>query len=216
MINFEEAREKMIKAQLIPTGVRSNSVLEHMLKVPREMFVPEEFKIIAYSAKEIPLAQGRSLLEPMLAGKFLQAANLIGTERVLVLGDGTGYMTALFSMTAKSVVIVERSELIDTIKSNLEKLNFGNVVFITGDISQGAIDYAPFDIIYINGSVQKVPEKIMEQLTPDGTLFTMMKRGYICDAVKYKKTLDEVNKEVMFECSANVLPEFATSKKFKF
>ena len=216
MINFEEAREKMIKTQLIPTGVRNNSVLEHMLQVPRELFVPEEFKIIAYSAKEIPLAQGRSLLEPMLAGKFLQATHLVGTERVLVLGDGTGYMTALFSMTAKSVVIVERSELIDTIKGNLEKLNFGNVVCISGDISQGAMEYAPFDIIYINGSVQKIPEKIMEQLAPDGTLFTMMKRGYICDAVKYKKMLDEVNKEVMFECSANVLPEFATSKKFKF
>lgn len=219
MTDFTQACEKMITSQLMPVGVRNELVLQYMRDLPREDFVPQEFKLISYSAKEIPVSKERCMLEPIVAGKIFQAASLSITKNILVIGDATGYFAALLSFMAVQVTVLEKNIYVPEIKKNIEKNDsLKNInVIATDDITKGHNENAPYDMIFIHGTVKTVPDYILSQLSPNGFLIAFIRRGYICDATKYY--FDEsqnIQSERIFECSVLALPEFNPKTVFEF
>ncbi|MEM6603003.1 MAG: hypothetical protein AAF621_03040 [Pseudomonadota bacterium] len=219
MESFEAAREKMIKSQLVAVGVRNASVLEAIRKTPREHFVPKEFRVISYSGKEIPVSKnGRYMLEPMVTGKFFQSAELDGKQNILIIGDSTGYFGALVSGLAQSVTLLETEEFVETLRENMssfEPEEDVSIEVVSGDLTKGYAAKAPYDIIFINGSVKQIPDELFKQISAEGYILTAFRRGYICDAVKY--FLDgagNVQHEKLFECSIGFLPEFNKKPSF--
>ena len=219
MTDFTEACEKMITSQLMPVGVRNELVLQYMRDLPREHFVPQEFKLISYSAKEIPVSKERCMLEPIVAGKIFQAADLNGTKNVLIIGDATGYFASLLSFMAGRVTVLEKNIYIPDIQKNIEQSDsLKNIkVIATDDITTGHSENAPYDMIFIHGTVKTVPDEILSQLSPNGFLIAFIKRGYICDATKYYfDDSQNIQSERIFECSVLALPEFNPKAIFEF
>lgn len=182
-----------------------------------EAFLPEEFKLIAYSGKEIAFNKERTMLEPMVIGKFLQHANILPSFNVLTVGDISGYISALLSKMAKSVTLLEIDEFSAIAKSHIEaaQLNNNNISFASGDITKGAAQNGPYDLILFCGAVKKFDDCFYNQLSSDGAVIAAVKRGYICDAICYQKDEDgSIQKENFFECSAGMLPEFKPKSSF--
>lgn len=217
MSTLEEARETMIKSQLMAVGVRNASVLEAFRSLDMEAFLPEEFKLIAYSGKEIAFNKARTMLEPMVMGKFLQHTDILPTFNILTVGDVSGYISALLSKMAKSVTLLETDEFVEIAKSHIEAavLEENNISFASGDITKGAAQNGPYDLIVFCGAVKKFDDCFYNQLSNDGAIIAAVKRGYICDAVCYHKGEDgSIQKENFFECSAGLLPEFKPKSTF--
>lgn len=214
---YEEARERMVKTQLVAPGVQRYSIIERMGELEREIFTPEEFKLIAYSAKEIPLSGSRFMLNPMNLGLILDRVDFDSVSKVIVLGDGTGYVTALLADIVDSVVSVDN---IDNFKSivekNLRDLNVENVEIIQGDITKGCPAKGPYDLIFINGAVQQIPDNLFAQLSDNGKILTALKKPFISHAIFQHKVGDTIQTERLFECSISLLPEFSKKSKFVF
>ncbi len=214
---FEKAREKMVKTQLVATGVQKYSIIERMGELERENFTPEEFKIIAYSAKEIPLSPSRYMLDPMNLGLILDRVDFDSISKAMILADGTGYVTALLADIIDTVISVDTIKgFSKNITPILETLNIQNVKLIESDIQKGYPIDAPYDLIYINGAVQQIPDELFNQLSPNGKILTAIKRPFISEAVFQYKIDDTIQTERLFECSVSLLPEFAKKSKFVF
>lgn len=217
MSNLEEARETMIKSQLMAVGVRNASILEAFREIDMQVFLPEEFKLIAYSGKEISFNDSRTMLEPMVIGKFLQNADVLPTHNILTVGDVSGYISALLSTMAKSVTLLETEEFIDIAKQSIADagLKKKNINFASGDITKGSPENGPYDLILFCGAAKTFDDSFYAQLTDDGAIISAAKRGYICDAIRYQKDENgHVQKENFFECSVEPLPEFKPKSTF--
>ncbi|MFT6072936.1 MAG: protein-L-isoaspartate(D-aspartate) O-methyltransferase [Alphaproteobacteria bacterium] len=214
---YKKAREKMVRTQLVTTGVQKKSIIDHVGALEREIFVPEEFKLISYSAKEIPLADKRFMLNPMDLGLILDRIDFDNTQKVLIIADGTGYVTALLSKMIDQVVTLDN---VNNFKKNLDpilnSLDIQNVSVIESDVTEGWAAQAPYDLIFINGSVQQIPDALFDQLAPNGKILTALKKPFISHAVFQFKLQDAIQTERLFECSISLLPEFSKKSKFVF
>lgn len=214
---YETAREKMVKTQLVAPGVQRYWIIERMGELEREMFTPEEFKIIAYSGKEIPLPESRYMLDPMNLGLILDRVDFDSIEKVLILGDSSGYVTALLASIVDTVISVDNvKNFSKKLIPMMEKLDIHNVNIIDSEIQKGCPAHAPYDLIYINGSVQQIPDDLFAQLSPNGKILTALKKPFISEAVFQYKINDTTQTERLFECSVSLLPEFAKKSKFVF
>ena len=147
----------MIKSQLMAVGVRNASILEAFRSLDMENFLPEEFKLIAYSGKEISFNKSRTMLEPIVIGKFFQNADIQPNFNILTVGDISGYISTLLSKMAKSVTLLEADEFISTAKENIAsaELENNNISFISSDITKGAAENGPYDLILFCGAAKK-------------------------------------------------------------
>ena len=174
-LNLEHARNNMIEQQLRPMDIHDNDVLNAILSVPRENYVPEEYQQLAYADMEIPLGGGVAMLSPGLEGKLLQALNIQPDEDALVVGTGSGYLTAVVSRLASRVTSIEvDSGLAESARQRLKQQGIENVAIVVGDGTRGLDDYAPYDVIALTGSVTEVPQLILKNMRVGGRLFAVI------------------------------------------
>lgn len=174
-MNIEQARFNMVEQQIRPWNVLDADVLSLLSVVKREDFVPVAYKAMAFTDMEIPLGHGQCMLAPRVEARLLQDISAKKHEKVLEIGAGSGYMTALLAHRAQHVVALEiNPELAAMARTNLAKAGIHNAEVQLLDGSQGAPAEAPFDAIVLNGSVAEVPPALLAQLKVGGRLIAVV------------------------------------------
>lgn len=172
---LEQARHNMVEQQIRTWEVLDQDVLDLLYVVPRESFVPPEHRALAFSDLEIPIGEGERMWQPKLEARVLQELGVRKTDRVLEVGTGSGYLTALLSHRAAHVHTVEISpKLAELGRRNLARHGVDNVTQETGDASRGWAKHAPYDVIVLTGSTPVLPKAFCEQLAPGGRLFAVV------------------------------------------
>jgi protein-L-isoaspartate(D-aspartate) O-methyltransferase len=168
---FATLRQKMVDAQLRARGIRDERVLAAMGKVPRHLFVADEYGDSAYEDHPLPIGSGQTVSQPYIVAFMLEALALDGSETVLEVGTGSGYLTALLAELARQVYSVERIEsLARAADGMLQRLGYGNASLMVGDGSLGLVEYAPFDGIVVSAAAPIIPQPLLEQLVDGGRM----------------------------------------------
>ncbi len=163
--HFRAERERMVRTQLAERSIRDVRVLDAMRKVPRQEFVPEPFRQEAFEDHPLPIGEGQTISQPYIVAAMLEHLALQDTDRVLEVGTGSGYVTALLSLLCAEVYSVERhARLAAPAESTLHRLGYRNVKVRVGDGSQGWPEYAPFDAILVSAATPEVPPALFAQL----------------------------------------------------
>lgn len=174
-MNFEQARFNMVEQQIRTWEVLDQDVLDLLYLVPREQFVPQEHRALAFSDLEIPLGHGERMWQPKLEARVLQELGIRRTEHVLEVGTGSGYFTALLAHRCAQVCSVEISPALAAFgQRNLERHGADNVQLEIGDAARGWAAHAPYDVIVLTGSTPVLPQALLEQLAPAGRLFAVV------------------------------------------
>jgi protein-L-isoaspartate(D-aspartate) O-methyltransferase len=174
-MNLEQARTNMVEQQIRTWQVLDQDVLDLLYAVPREDFVPPQYRSLAFSDMEIPIGEGQRMWQPKLEARVLQELMVRKTDRVLEVGTGSGYLAALLSHRAAQVVSVELNPVLAAFgRANLERHGAENVLLETGDAARGWPAHAPYDVIVLTGSTPVLPPALAEQLAPFGRLFAVV------------------------------------------
>lgn len=182
-MNLEQARSNMVEQQIRPWEVIDQDVLDLLYVVPREDFVPPASRNLAFVDMEIPLGEGERMWAPKIEARALQALAVRKTERVLEVGTGSGYLTALLAHRAAQVRSVEIKPALAAFgRANIERHGVDNVTLETGDGARGWPAGAPYDVIVLTGSVPILPHALLEQLAPGGRLFAVVGEAPIMTA----------------------------------
>jgi protein-L-isoaspartate(D-aspartate) O-methyltransferase len=174
-MNLEQARFNMVEQQIRTWEVLDPAVLDLLYAVPREDFVPAAYRKLAFADMEIPIGEGESMMAPRIEARILQALSLRKTDRVLEVGTGSGYLTALLARCAAHVYSLEiRPGLAAVGRANLERHGADNVTLEVADGARGDPKRAPYDAIVLTGSTPVLPAALREQLAPGGRLFAVV------------------------------------------
>lgn len=164
-------RHRMVEEQIRRRGIRDEGVLSAMEEVPRHLFVPKEYRRLAYADEPLPIGEGQTISQPYIVAEMTAALRLSGKEKVLEIGTGTGYQTAILARLCREVVTVERiASLSGDAERRLAGMGVANVTFVVGDGSLGSPPHAPFDRILSAAASPSVPAPWLEQLSGDGIL----------------------------------------------
>lgn len=220
--DFSELRVKMVDGQLRTTDVTSLPLLSAMLSIPREAFVPDSRKALAY-LDENALVSGnagagaRYLMRPSPFAKLVQLAEIGPDDKVLDVGAGTGYSAAVLSRLAKSVVALESEDsLADKAEATLTGLGCDNVTVVRGALQSGHKAGAPYDVIVVEGSVEELPEALTAQLAEDGRLVVVEGSGGSAVARIYLKYNGVATGRRAFNAAVKPLPGFERAAAFEF
>jgi len=169
--SYSGQRRKMVEEQLVERGVRNLRVLEAMSRVPRHLFAQDSLRHRAYGDAPLPIGENQTISQPYIVGAMTEALGLTGEERVLEIGTGSGYQTAIVAELARQVFTIERlNNLSRQAQKILEGLSYMNIVFKMFDGTYGWPDQAPFDAILITASAKEIPESLIKQLGEGGRL----------------------------------------------
>lgn len=218
VFDVPQARFNMINQQIKTWNVLDNRVLKLLEQLPRENFVPLEYKNIAFIDIEIPLTQG-AMLSPKLEARVLQTMKMQKTDKILEIGAGCGYLTALIAKLSNFIYSFELNPSNKILASNnLTQAKINNVMLIAGNGLNGDSKFAPYDKILIGGAVDTVPKILLEQIKIGGCIFAfVLETGGIINFTRYHKitNLDHKIKK-LFEANVEPLIEFNKSSKFIF
>jgi protein-L-isoaspartate(D-aspartate) O-methyltransferase len=178
-MNTEQARFNMVERQIRPWEVLDQDVLDLLYVVRREEFVPEAYRALAFADLEIPLyenaPESERMMQPKVEARILQALAVNKSERVLEVGTGSGYLTALLAARAHHVYSVEiNPRLKEFAEANLRRAGVANVTTDLGDASRGWPKHAPYDVIVLTGSTPVLPDGLLSQLKAGGRLFAVV------------------------------------------
>jgi protein-L-isoaspartate(D-aspartate) O-methyltransferase len=201
MSTIEQNRFNMIEQQIRTWEVLDPEVLNLLHQVPREKFVPAQYQGVAFADTEIPLHDDVCMLAPKLEARLIQSLSLQKEDHVLVVGSGSGYLTALVSSVVKNVVSVDINPYFTKLaKQNCEKLKLNNIEFVTGDASLGWLKKQPYDAILFAGSLPQEPEGVRDQLKLKGRLLIILGLAPSMHATLITRISDQdFEKEVLFE-----------------
>ncbi len=215
MSDFATRRVMMVDTQVRPSDVTKFPIIEAMLSVPREVFVPSSKREAAYVGENIEIAAGRVVLEARTLAKLLDALDIQPTELVLDLGCGLGYSTAVIARLADAVVAVEEDEaLAAEAQRSLSAEGVDNAAVVTGSLVAGDAKHAPFDVITIQGGVEVVPQALLDQLREGGRIGAVFMEGALGIAKVGYKIDGVVSWRQVFNAAAPVLPGFAAPRGF--
>ena len=211
----ESARFNMVETQIRPADVTDQRVIAAIAAVPREKFVPRSAAALAYADVPVAVAPGRYLLDPRSFAKLLQLAEIGDSDRVLDVGCGTGYSAAVLARLAGKVVALEQDADLVRAASQLLADAVGKVEVVQGGLVEGVKDQAPYDVIFINGAVEQIPDSLLNQLGEGGRLVTFLKDGQ-SRAWLFVKEKGQVGKRPDFDADVPVLAGFRKAVGFVF
>lgn len=217
-MNHEQARFNMIEQQIRPWDVLDDTVLDILRQVPREDFVPAQYAGLAFADLEIPIGHDQSMLSPKLEARIVQSLELKKTDKVLEIGTGSGYMTALLAKLAGEVVSVDCvAEFTAAARQKLQQHGVYNVTLETGDAAQGWQAHAPYDVIVLTGSVPLLAEAFRQQLKPGGRLFAVVGEAPVMEATLVSSPAPHVYRtEKLFELCVPTLMNALQPERFIF
>lgn len=217
MIDFQAARTAMVDGQVRPSDVTLYPIIEAMLQVPREVFVPTEKRAVAYAGEHINLDNGCVVLAPRTLAKMLESLNIGPSDLVLDVGVGMGYSAAVISRLAEAVIAVEGNEgLANEAETILSEQSADNAVVHKGPLADGASEHGPYDVILIEGGVQTIPDSLLAQLKVGGKIAAIFIDGPTGQCRIGLKTSAGISWNAVFDATAPILPGFSLEPAFSF
>ncbi|SLN38810.1 Protein-L-isoaspartate O-methyltransferase [Roseovarius litorisediminis] len=217
MTNYATRRTMMVDTQIRPSDVTKFPIIDAMLSVPREAFVPRHLREAAYVGENIQLGGARVVLEPRTLAKMLDALEIRGDDLVLDIGSGLGYSAAVMARMAEAVVAVEEDkELVAEAQGLLAENGADNVILHEGPLNEGAPEHGPYDVITLQGAVEHLPEALTDQLKDGGRIACLFMEGAL-GVVRIGYKIDgQINWRFSFNAGAPVLPGFERHAAFTF
>jgi protein-L-isoaspartate(D-aspartate) O-methyltransferase len=217
MPDFTARRTMMVDTQVRPSDVTKFPIIEAMLAVPREVFVPDAKREAAYMGENMALADGICLLEPRTSAKMLDALDIQPDELVLDIGSGFGYSAAVIAQMAEAVVAVDSDEQrAGEAQSLLSDSGADNVIMHVGPLVDGAAEHGPYDVITVQGGVEDVPAALLDQLKDGGRIACLFMEGAL-GAMRVGYKIDgQINWRFTFNAGAPVLAGFEKVASFAF
>ena len=218
MNDFEQARVTMIESQVRTWEVLDQSVLDLLLVVRREEFVPEKHRALAFADMEIPLGHGEAMLSPKLEARMVQELGIRKTDKVLEVGTGSGYVTALCAKLGGQVVSVERiAEFSQSAARKLAGHGIQNVQLVVGEAPEGWPSAGPYDVILLTGSLPFLPDSLRNQLRSGGRLLAVVGEPPVMTAMLVTRVSgDAFNSVGLFETSIPPLRNIRQPERFVF
>lgn len=199
--HYKIARQRMVESQLVSRGIKDKRVLDAMRKVPRHLFVDEAMYSQAYGDFPLPIGEGQTISQPFMVAIMTEALEFKGDERVLELGTGSGYQTAILAELCHKVYSIERiSSLAVQARKVLDKLGYGNVVVKIGDGTLGWKEEAPFDAIIVTAGAPDIPQPLIDQLNIGGRLVIPTGGEFVQSLLRIRKTEKGIEKGDMGGC----------------
>lgn len=215
MANFETRRTVMVDTQVRPSDVTKFPIIDAMLSIPREAFVPTSLREAAYIGENLNLPGGRTMLEPRTLAKMLDALDVRPSDVVLDVGCGLGYATAVIARLAEFVVALEDdADRAAEAQANLSDEGVDNAAVMTGDLTEGIAKSAPYDVILIHGGVEVVPEALTDQLRDGGRIAALFVQGALGTVRIGRKSDGRVSWRDTFNAGAPVIPGFRRATAF--
>jgi protein-L-isoaspartate(D-aspartate) O-methyltransferase len=217
-MNLEQARLNMIESQIRTWEVLDQTVLDLLLTVRREEFVPEKYRDLAFADMEIPIGHAEVMLTPKMEARMIQELGVRKTDKILEIGTGTGYVTALLAKLGGQVVTVERiKEFSLSATRRLAGHGLQNVRLHAGDGSEGWPAHAPYDVILLTGSVPVLSESFQEQLAVGGRLLAVIGESPVMSANLVTRVSERAfNSVVLFETVIPALKNVKQAERFVF
>lgn len=217
MTDFVAARTAMVDCQVRPSDVTLYPVIEAMLTVPREEYVPRNLREVAYASDHIALGPNRVVLDSRIMAKMLDALNIQPTDMVLDIGAGLGYSSALIAHLAEAVIAVEENEILaGEAERILSEQSADNAVIQIAKLAEGAPEHGLYDAIIIEGGVEQVPEALVDQLKTGGRIVAIHMKKALGQCMIGLKTTSGVDWRWSFDATAPILPGFEHPPSFHF
>ena len=221
MSGFSIARQKMVDGQVRPSDVTDPRIIDAMLAVPREAFVPQNRQALAYLDIDLDVSEGgserRFLIKPVVTAKMLQAAGIKDTDNVLVVGCATGYTAAVVARLAGQVTATEADPtMVARAKEVLAQLGIGNVPVRAADPSEGDAANAPYDVIVLNGATEVTPDRLYRQLKDGGRLVGVFATTQPQRAMIVTQSHADFGTRALFDAAVPVLPGLGRVPAFVF
>lgn len=217
MLDTALKRANLVAAQLRSNDVTDARICGAVQSVPREVFVPERYRPVAYMDRCIELAPNRVLMDARCFGKLAQLAAIEPSDIVLNVGCGTGYSAAVLGMVAARVFALEESEeLASTAQLRFQELGTRNIQIVRGPLAAGDPADAPFDVIFVDGAIEVYPGDLLDQLKSGGRLVAVKRQGAAGCGCIYLKNGDAVGEREAFDAWLPILPGFSEPRGFTF
>jgi len=217
MFDATTARRLMVDGQIRTADVTDTALLDAMSTVPREQFLPPALAPLAYLDADIPIGKGRALLRPMVLAKLIQAARIRAGERVLDIGCATGYSAVILARLGASVVCLEEDpDLAKAAKTALAGVGAATSEVVVGPLAAGWPAGAPYDLIFLNGAAEMVPEELGAQLRPGGRLIGIGGSPPASKGLVYRVIEGHFVGRPIFDAAASLLPGFRKPPTFVF
>jgi protein-L-isoaspartate(D-aspartate) O-methyltransferase len=215
---LEQARFNMVEQQIRPWQVLDPAVLHTLQHIARELFVPVAFQALAYTDTDIPIGHGQTMVAPRIDARLLHDVKLTPTDKVLEIGTGSGYLTALLADRSQHVVSLEiNPQLHGNARANLQRAGIHNVDVRLADGSAGAAEDGPFDAIVLGGSVHEVPPALLQQLKIGGRLIAIVGEEPVMQATLYTRSSESAwDHRELWDTSAPRLMGFPEPSRFHF
>lgn len=216
-MDYAVARQHMVDSQIRTNKVTDERLIEAIRTLPRERFVPEPLRPRSYVDDDIELAPGRYLMEPMVTGRLIQAAGVKATDMALVVGAATGYAAALLAKLANTVVALEADGALGQRASTaFAELGIDNAAVVEGPHAAGCAKHAPYDVIFLDGAIEQLPQAIIDQLGEGGRIVGVAIEGGIGRAMLWQKSGGILSKRILFDANVTPLPGFSLPARFVF
>lgn len=207
--NFSSMRAAMVESQLRTSDVDDQRVIAAMARVPRESFVPADRRAMTYIDRSIPLDNGRALNPPLATGRLLNEARIVPGDKVLLIGGATGYCAALLENLGAKVTLVEEEGALDPV------VGIG-MTLVRGPLNAGARDGAPYDVLIIDGAVEEVPIRIVEQLVDGARVVTGIVERGVTRLCSGRAVAGAFGLSSLVDMEMVILPGFAKPEGFVF
>jgi protein-L-isoaspartate(D-aspartate) O-methyltransferase len=194
--DYQLARDKMVKNQLAARGIKDKNVLRAMGKIQRHLFIEEALIGEAYSDHPLPIGHKQTISQPYIVALMTEALELSGEERVLEVGTGSGYQTAILAELAEKVYTIERIRpLMEKARRLLAELGYANVIMKAFDGTLGWREYKPFDAIIVTAGAPEIPKPLMEQLADGGRMIVPIGDKFSQKLIRVKREMDDFEEE---------------------
>jgi protein-L-isoaspartate(D-aspartate) O-methyltransferase len=215
-MDYTKARETMVEQQVRPWDVLDVRVLDVLVRLPREAFVPETHRALAYADIELPLGHGERMMKPVVEGRALQALELEPGDEVLEIGTGSGFLSACLGRLARDVVSLERhADFVDLARARLQAQGIANVAVEVADAMAWDTERR-FDAICVTGAVAAVPSRFLQWLRPGGRMFVVRGNPPVLDAALLRQDVNGIRTESLFETDIPYLVGAAPVPAFVF